>query len=154
MFSGLNFTHYSNGNFYEPNAGINVISLGIGLHPYQYLSECPVLPELLKRRTYSKKTVELIVNGGAKALPDDLKNNFFAGSLLLNAVYRPGYKNAYDNSVTAVHTARNGKNDTDGRMRFDETECSGGSSKKQIALWVKTHKEYYPVLISKDGWCN
>ncbi len=65
-----------------------------------------------------------------------------------------GYKNAYDNSVTAVHTARNGKNDTDGRMRFDETECSGGSSKKQIALWVKTHKEYYPILISKDGWCN
>ena len=46
-----------------------------------------------------------------------------------------GYKNAYDNSVTAVHTARNGKNDTDGRMRFDETECSGGSSKKQIALF-------------------
>ena len=65
-----------------------------------------------------------------------------------------GYKNAYDNSVSAVHTARNGKNDTDGRMRFDETECSAGSSKKQIALWVKTHKEYYPILISKDGWCN
>ena len=76
-------------------------------------------------------------------------NNVFIGYLL-----DQGYKNAYDNSVTAVHTARNGKNDTDGRMRFDETECSGGSSKKQIALWVKTHKEYYPILISKDGWCN
>ena len=76
-------------------------------------------------------------------------NNVFIGYLL-----DQGYKNAYDNSVTVVHTARNGKNDTDGRMRFDETECSGGSSKKQIALWVKTHKEYYPVLISKDGWCN
>ena len=76
-------------------------------------------------------------------------NNVFIGYLL-----DQGYKNAYDNSVTAVHTARNGKNDTDGRMRFDETECPGGSSKKQIALWVKTHKEYYPILISKDGWCN
>ena len=76
-------------------------------------------------------------------------NNVFIGYLL-----DQGYKNAYDNSVPAVHTARNGKNDTDGRMRFDETECSGGSSKKQIALWVKTHKEYYPILISKDGWCN
>ena len=76
-------------------------------------------------------------------------NNVFIGYLL-----DQGYKNAYDNSVTVVHTARNGKNDTDGRMRFDETECSGGSSKKQIDLWVKTHKEYYPILISKDGWCN
>jgi len=39
-------------------------------------------------------------------------------------------------------------------MRFDETVCSSGSSSKQIALWVKTHKEYYPILIKKDGWCN
>ena len=41
-----------------------------------------------------------------------------------------------------MHTARNGSNDTDGRI-FDETVCSPGSSKKQIALWVKTHKEYF-----------
>ena len=60
----------------------------------------------------------------------------------------------YDKDVVVVHTARNGSNDTDGRMRFDETECSSGSSKKQIALWVKTHKEYYNATIAKDGWCN
>ena len=32
----------------------------------------------------------------------------------------------------------------------------GGSSKKQISLWVKTHKneDYKPTLISMDGWCN
>ena len=67
-----------------------------------------------------------------------------------------GYKNPYNNSVTVVYTARNGRNDTDGRMRFDETECSSGSSKKQIALWVKTHiaSDYKPTLIKKDGWCN
>ena len=53
-----------------------------------------------------------------------------------------------------MHTARNGSNDTDGRMRFDETECYSGASKKKIALWVKTHKEYYNVTIAKDGWCN
>ena len=78
-------------------------------------------------------------------------NNVFIGYLL-----DQGYKNTYDNSVTVVYTARNGSNDTNGRMRFDETECSGGSSKKQIALWVKTHvaNDYKPVLIAKDGWCN
>jgi len=78
-------------------------------------------------------------------------NNVFIGYLL-----DQGHKNSYDNSVTVVYTARNGSNDTNGRMRFDETECSGGSSKKQIALWVKTHvaSDYKPVLIAKDGWCN
>ena len=64
------------------------------------------------------------------------------------------WKNPYGDTDPLVYTARNGTNDRDGRMRFDETECSSGSSKKQIALWVKTHKEYYPVLIAKDGWCN
>ena len=67
-----------------------------------------------------------------------------------------GYKNPYDNSVTVVYNARNGRNDTNGRLRFDETECASGSSKKQIALWVKTHvgDDYKPALIKKDGWCN
>ena len=65
-----------------------------------------------------------------------------------------GWKNPYGETDPVVYTARNGANDRDGRMRFDETECSSGSSKKQIALWIKTHKEYYPVLIAKDGWCN
>ena len=41
-------------------------------------------------------------------------------------------------------------------MRFDETECASGSSKKQIALWVKTHvaSDYKATVIAKDGWCN
>ena len=78
-------------------------------------------------------------------------NNVFIGYFL-----DQGYKNPYDNSVTAVYTARNDSNDTEGRMRFDETECSSGSSKKQIALWVTTHvtSDYKPTLIAKAGWCN
>ncbi len=65
-----------------------------------------------------------------------------------------GWKNPYGDNDPVVYTARNGSEDRDGRMRFDETECSPGSAKKQIALWVKTHIEYYPILISKDGWCD
>ena len=67
-----------------------------------------------------------------------------------------GFKNPYNNPGSVVYTASNGTNDTDGRLRFDETECSSGSSAKQIALWVKPHvaSDYQPKLISKDGWCN
>ena len=74
--------------------------------------------------------------------------------IFINHFLDLGWKNPYGGDENVVYTARNGTNDTDGRMRFDETECASGSSQKQIALWVKTHKEYYPTLIAKDGWCN
>ena len=78
-------------------------------------------------------------------------NNVFIGYLL-----DQGYKNPYNNPGPVVYTARNGTNDTDGRLRFDETDCPGNSSIKQIALWVKTHvaSDYKPTLIAKDGWCD
>ena len=74
--------------------------------------------------------------------------------IFINHFLDLGWKNPYGGDENVVYTARNGTNDTDGRMRFDETECASDSSQKQIALWVKTHKEYYPTLIAKDGWCN
>ena len=74
--------------------------------------------------------------------------------IFINHFLDLGWKNPYGGDENVVYTARNGTNDTDGRMRFDETECASGSDQKQIALWVKTHKEYYPTLIAKDGWCN
>ena len=85
--------------------------------------------------------------------------NNASGINTLNAVFiqyfiDQGYTNPYDKNVVVVYTARNGSNDTDGRMRFDETDCPGDPSRKRIALWVKTHKDYYPLLIAKDGWCN
>ena len=76
-------------------------------------------------------------------------NNVFIGYLL-----DQGYKNPYGGTDPVVYIGRNSSQDFDGRMRFDETECSSGSSKKQISLWVKTHKDYINKTIAKDGWCN
>ena len=73
---------------------------------------------------------------------------------LINHFLDLGWKNPYGESDPVVYTGRNSSKDRDGRMRFDETECSSGSSKKQIALWVKTPKDYYPITIKKDGWCD
>ena len=89
----------------------------------------------------------------------DIENN--AGNInLMNNVFINhfldlGWKNPYGENDPVVYTGRNGSQDRSGRMRFDETECSSGSQKKQIALWVKTHvdSDYSPVLITKSGWC-
>ena len=68
-----------------------------------------------------------------------------------------GFTNVYDKSVKALYTATNGKQDTNGRFRFDITECPPGASKYklyQLIVWVKTHKDYYPTTVAKDGWCR
>ena len=87
--------------------------------------------------------------------------NNASGINSLNAVYigfllDQGYKNPYGGTNPVVYSGRNSSQDFDGRMRFDETECSSGSQKKQIALWVKTHvdEDYNPKLIAKSGWCS
>ena len=65
-----------------------------------------------------------------------------------------GWTNPYGETDPVVYTGTNSSQDRNGRLRFDQTECSSGSSRSQIALWVKTPNEYYPILIKKDGWCD
>jgi len=65
-----------------------------------------------------------------------------------------GWLNPYKDSKPVVYSAKNGAADSNGRMRFDETDCPGNSSIKQIALWVKTDKDYFPIVIAKNGWCD
>jgi len=93
-----------------------------------------------------------------KSINCNIQNNASGINSLNNVFIRhfldEGWTNPYGENYPVVYTGRNSSQDRNGRMRFDETECSSGSSKKQIALWVKTHKEYYPVLIAKRGWCG
>ena len=97
----------------------------------------------------STQSINCDIDNNASGI-NDLNNTF------INYFLDQGWKNPYGGTDPVVYTGRNGSKDTKGRMRFDETECSSGSSKKQIALWVKTHKDedYKPTLISMDGWCN
>ena len=97
----------------------------------------------------SKYSINCDVDNNASGIND--LNNIFIDYFL-----DQGWKNPYGDKNPVVYAGRNGSKDFNGRMRFDETECASGSSKKQISLWVKTHKneDYKPTLISMDGWCN
>ena len=97
----------------------------------------------------SKYSIDCNLDNNASGIND--LNNIFIDYFL-----DQGWKNPYGDKNPVVYTGRNGSKDFNGRMRFDETECSSDSSKKQIALWIKTHKneDYKPTLISMDGWCN
>ena len=94
-----------------------------------------------------KRTVNCNITNNASGI-----NNL--NDIFINHFLDIGWKNPYGEIDPVVYAARNGSADREGRMRFDETECSSGSAKKQIALWVKTSKDYYPILIKKDGWCD
>jgi len=97
----------------------------------------------------SKRSINCNVNNDAGGI--NSLNNIF-----INYFLDEGMKNSYTRESDVVYTGKNGSKDTNGRIRFDETECSSGSKKKQIALWVKTHLEedYKPTLIAGDGWCK
>ncbi len=96
LFSELSFVHYSNGNYYEPNAGINVISLGLGITMPQSVNKWSSLKDEIIDADFSKYSAEVVINGGVKSLIYQLKKNFFIGSMMLNGIYRPNFKNGFD----------------------------------------------------------
>ena len=75
--------------------------------------------------------------------------------VFINYFLDQGYKNPYNNPGPVVYTARNGANDTDGRLRFDETDCRSSGGKggyKKLVLWVKTHKDHENTTFLMDNW--
>ena len=74
----------------------------------------------------SKHSINCDINNNASGI-NDLNNTF------INYFLDQGWKNPYGGKNPVVYTGRNGSKDFNGRMRFDETECSSGSKKKQIA---------------------
>ena len=71
----------------------------------------------------------------------------------MNYFLDQGFKNAYNNSDPFIVRTGSGGDNVLGRLRLDETECTSGSSKKQISLRAKTHKETKLVIITPVGWC-
>tara|TARA_B100001093_G_C26566601_1_gene901068 strand:+ start:392 stop:880 length:489 start_codon:yes stop_codon:yes gene_type:complete len=108
-----------------------------------YLAKCD-LDRTVSVQISSSKFINCNIQNSASGI--NSLNNVFIRHFL-----DEGWKNPYGDTDPVVYTGRNGSQDRNGRMRFDETECAPGSSKKQIAIWVKTHKEYYPKLIAKRG---
>ncbi|HIE16246.1 MAG TPA: hypothetical protein EYP69_04910 [Bacteroidales bacterium] len=96
LFSDLYFIHSSNGNYFEPNAGINIINLGVGMRFHQPINNYNLIENNVLRKEFPKYFSELSINAGRKALPNIMSRNFFIGSVLVNSVFRPNFKNAFD----------------------------------------------------------
>ena len=103
LFSDFNFSHCSNGNFYEPNAGINVVSLGLGLRLQQAINNTPSLKDKMIDKDFSKYSAEILMNGGVKSIAHFIKKNFFDASMTLNAIYRSNFKNAFDAGIDGFY---------------------------------------------------
>lgn len=99
LFSELYFTHCSNGNYFEPNAGINVVSLGLGLRMSQSLNNASFSENQIIDKDFSKYTIEIVGSSGVKSLPYLLKKNFFISSMMLNGLLRPNFKNGFSTGI-------------------------------------------------------
>lgn len=87
VMAGYNWNHASNGSFYQPNSGINMLNASVGLSYFPNHRNYKT-PERKNIESMPQKfTVELIASGGARELYYKDDKMFPTGSLVL-AVYR------------------------------------------------------------------
>ncbi len=91
MYMNMHLVHYSNGNFREPNAGFNVISIGTGIR-YNYktptIQPSPSLPKL------KKNNMEILFAGGVKGIPQDVFNSYSVFTSSVNYLRKFDYCNS------------------------------------------------------------
>ena len=138
-YSGYTLSAKRNATLAQHETAIKFIQNNLGLCDVQGTNQI----NLSSKRSIN---CNMIANKG------NIKNQ---NSIWINHFLDLGWKNPYGDTDPVIYAGTNSRLDYDGRLRIDETECPGGyKNGARIALWVKTHKDYYPVLIEKDGWCK
>ena len=149
---------------------IPFVGLKIGKHHFEYKVEQTFF-EYFEYEDFNDANVKVDVNllknttllelnfkiSGTVNINCDITNNTSNVNNMLdtfmNYFLDQGFKNAYNNSDPFIVRTGSGGDNVLGRLRLDETECTSGSSNKQIALRAKTHKETKFVIITPVGWC-
>ncbi len=137
VMAGYNWNHASNGSFYQPNSGLNMLNATVGLSYFpnykQYKS-----PEKQQIASLPQKfTVELIASGGARELYYKDNKMFPIGSLVLG-VYRQLGNNfrlglGVDGFYDGVY---------DGNTQFKRTYLTTNQLKNKIRVGISLQPEF------------
>ncbi|MBN2764845.1 MAG: acyloxyacyl hydrolase [Paludibacteraceae bacterium] len=88
--AGFQWNHASNGSFYQPNSGINMLNTSLGL-AYQPEFSRNMSPKRSDLRSLNRKLgAEIVLAGGARELYYRDDKMFPAGSVVLNMNYQTG----------------------------------------------------------------
>ncbi len=85
LSSALGFTHFSNGGTHQPNKGLNVISLNLGLkHYFKKTKQVSDNKDIILKTNNKKYLFSFIVASGFKTLEPALTKTYFVHSLQFN----------------------------------------------------------------------
>lgn len=88
LVSDFQWNHASNGSFYQPNSGINMVNASVGLS-YTAVNSKSEKPELKKRAGLDQSlALELIMSGGVREYYYKDNKQYPTGSLVI-ALYKP-----------------------------------------------------------------
>ena len=79
----------------------------------------------------------------------------------MNYFLDQGFENPYDKNQPAL-VRTGGGGGVNGRIRLDETDCPGDSSRKRMSVWVAVHDKSFGErgdgrdveIHAMDTWCN
>ena len=81
--------------------------------------------------------------------------------VFMNYFLDQGFENPYDKNQPAL-VRTGGGGGVNGRIRLDETDCPGDSSRKRMSVWVAVHDKSFGErgdgrdveIHAMDTWCN
>jgi hypothetical protein len=137
LLAGYNWNHASNGSFYQPNSGINMLNttLGISYFPNYKQHKSPVKSQIASLP--QKFTFELIASGGVRELYYRDDKMFPTGSLVLSA-----YRQLGNNLRLGVGMDGFYDGVYDGNTQFKRTNLTSNELKNKIRAGISIQPEF------------
>ena len=98
IFPKINITHYSNGNFKEPNTGLNVASIGL-ISRYRWQQKTTIPLEKSTILPFQKWQYRLFTAIGSKATTKEQTAHFLVGDLEATALFRLNKITAFNGGI-------------------------------------------------------
>lgn len=147
LLAGYNWNHASNGSFYQPNSGINMLNATVGLTYFPNYKQYKSPTKSQIASLPQKFTFEFIASGGARELYYRDDKMFPTGSLVLSA-YRQlgnnlrlgvGIDGFYDGVYGSVYISRNNPLNT---TKYAFTYIESDEIKNKIRVGISLQPEF------------
>lgn len=136
MLADFNWNHASNGSFYQPNSGINMLNLKVGLKysPNYNRFERPLMREI--ESLPQKFNVEIIASGGERQLYYKDNKMFPTGSLVLDVFRQLGNNIRLGLGIDGFYDGV-----YDGTTKFKRTYLTTNELKNKLRLGLSLQPE-------------
>ena len=137
LIGGYNWNHASNGSFYQPNSGINMLNATVGLSYFPNYKQYKSPTKSQIASLPQKFTFEFIASGGARELYYKDDKMFPTGSLVLSAYRQLGNNLRLGIGIDGFYDGV-----YDGNTQFKRTVLTSNELKNKIRVGISFQPEF------------